>query len=226
MRLNFKLILATELLASSLWLFGCGNYDQSKLNSDPGVRSEGLSPDFATVQQKVFQPRCNTCHSQYSSYQGVLREIAAIQSAVNAKRMPKSNGPLSQDELKVLNAWFQNGAPEKIGDLPVPPRFNELAPNWNSISENIIFPKCLVCHNPSGQAKFLDLSTRQKIFASRNRQFGNGSKLINFENPPESYLVQILKDEEEPMPPPVSNIQRLDEKQITIIEDWISLGLP
>lgn len=227
----FKII---TFLTLSLILSSCSNlFNQSETPldlplKDPIVQdtSSSSSLDFESVKKTVFSARCTSCHQQYNTYQGVFRELAAIESAVNTHRMPKSGGPLSELQRSLLLSWIAKGAPEKegsTGDLN-PPFILEA--NWKSISENIITPKCLVCHNPLGQAKFLDLSTRQKIYDSRNRIFGSGQKLINLESPNQSYLVDILLDEEEPMPPVWSNIPRLSVNEIEIIKQWINLGLP
>ncbi len=56
--------------------------------------------------------------------------------------------------------------------------------------------------------------------------FGNGAKLINFDKVQESYLLQILINEDEPMPQISSKIPRLSETELTGITQWIELGLP
>jgi len=126
----------------------------------------------------------------------------------------------------LLSAWVRLGSPEQIG-VPTEPSLPEaLAPTWRSLSENIIFPKCLACHNSNGQAKFLVLSSRQAIFNNRNKIYNGGSKFIDLEFPEKSYLLDVLSDEEEPMPPLDSNIPRLTMEELKTLQQWISLGLP
>lgn len=187
--------------------------------------TEAASVDFESVKKLVFAARCTSCHQQYNNYQGVLREIGAIEASIKNRRMPKSGGPLSENQQNLLFQWISNGAPNLAG-APVsttPPA--PLEPLWKSISENVFIPKCLVCHNSNGQAKFLDLSTRQNIYDKRNRVFGT-SKFIDLDSPAQSYLVEVLQDDEEPMPPVWSNIPRLSPKEIEILKQWIGLGLP
>ena len=141
-------------------------------------------------------------------------------------RMPKGDAPLSADLRGALAGWVAAGAPKSRDVSSPPPPPTELRPNWISISEKIVFPKCVACHNSQGQAKFLDLSDRQLIFNSRDRVFSSGSKLIDFDSAESSYLIQILKDEIEPMPPVSSRIDRLTDAEIDVIREWIRLGLP
>lgn len=221
--MRFILILFSFTLLSS-----CGNYFTNKVSEEPLSQSaqEKLSADFTSVQQYIFIASCTSCHQQYGSYGSVIRELSAIQNAITTNRMPKSGGPLTENQKAVLNLWIANGAPENAGD---PIRPNNPAPieiNWKSISENIIYPKCLVCHNPQGQAKFLNLSNRQVIFDQRNRVFAGNTKLIDLDDPDKSYLLEVILDPEEPMPPTSSNIPRLNQEEVQALKDWLKLGLP
>jgi hypothetical protein len=205
------------------------NYYQNKATLPATANStQKGGPDFETVRLALFEPKCTECHRQYASYAGVLRELPSIQSAISSNRMPKRSAPLDDSLRALLNNWIRAGAPEKAGtaEPQPPPEPTELVPTWTSISENILLPKCVVCHNPTGEAKFLDLSNRRSIFDSRDRVFSGGEKLINFEEAEKSYLIQILKDEEEPMPPPYSKIERLEPNQIEVFTEWIRQGLP
>lgn len=215
------------IILSSILLSSCGNYVDSKF-SEETIKTEQLevlSSSFDSIKTSILSSRCISCHQQYNNYDNVIQELTSIQAAIDSNRMPKTGGPLSDSQKAVFAAWVNKGAPEKNGDVIKLPAPNKLEANWKSINQNIITPKCLVCHNPQGQAKFLDLSNRQSIYDKRNKLYG-GIKLINFDNPEESYLVQILNDEEEPMPPVWSNINRLTDEQVKIIKEWITLGLP
>ncbi len=216
------------IFISSMFLPSCGNYLDQK-TTEPVLNQtaqEKLSSDFSSVKEIVFSARCVSCHQQYSNYQGVNRELSAIQAAVNSNRMPKSGGFLTDSQKAILSAWIAKGAPDQAGSPSEPNLPAALEPTWKSLSENVIFPKCLVCHNPKGQAKFLDVSNRQIIFDNRNRIFGGSSKLIDLDAPEKSYLLQILNDEEEPMPPVWSNIPRLTQGELKTLNEWLSRGLP
>lgn len=216
------------IILFGMLLSSCSDYLETKragssINQDA---IEKLSSDFTAVNEVVISARCVSCHQQYNSYQGVIRELSQIQAAIKSNRMPKSGGPLTDSQKAILSAWIAKGAPERTGMPSGPNPPTPLEPTWKSVSENIIFPKCLVCHNPRGQAKFVDLSSRQTIFDSRNRVFGNGSKFIDLDIPENSYLLQIVNENEEPMPPIWSNIPRITADELKTFNQWLRLGLP
>lgn len=223
-----KIIIAGFSIFFPFLLSSCGNYVERK-DSTPAIdpsSQQKLSVDFASVREVIFAPRCVSCHQQYNTYEGVIRELSAIQDAIVTNRMPKSGGPLTPDQKNILALWIANGSPEKEGGSSPPATTPPLAANWDSISKGVFIPKCLACHNPQGQAKFLDLSSRQSIFDQRNRTFGDGAKLIDFDQPSQSYLVLVIQDEEEPMPPNWSNVSPVTPDEIQILKEWIRLGLP
>ncbi len=216
-----------ELAMISVLLSSCGSYLEQK-NPAPAPApgsSEKLSADFSSVKEAVFAARCVSCHQQYNTYQGVFRELSAIRATVASNRMPKAGGPLNEVQKEILFSWIDKGAPETEG-APVPNEPAVLIPTFKSLFENVFAPKCLVCHNPQGQAKFFDLSSRAVIYAARNRTFEGGAKLIDLDSPEMSYLFQIVNDDELPMPPTESNISRLSPEQVEALRRWIALGLP
>jgi len=213
-------------LSAVLLLASCGNYLERK--STDGEQNQNLSKEsleFSLVQSKIFNARCVSCHQQYGTYSGVRRELDSIFLAVQSDRMPKTGGPLSDSLKQLLRAWVDAGAPEFAGKTSSPQPV-EIQPVWASIYDHIVSSRCLVCHNPNGQAKFLDLSTRQTIFSNRDRVFGDGKKLIDFDDPDQSYLIEVIQDEAEPMPPIWSSIRRLNEDEVNVLKEWIKLGLP
>lgn len=196
----------------------CGNYD--KVTEGPLLDTSRFGASelsFASVKTQIFDVSCLRCHPGYANYNTVKKDINKIVGSVMSNRMPKNAAPVSNELKALLLAYVEAGAPlggnENTSPVPVP------VTNWSHISETIIFPKCFVCHNPEGEASFVDLSTRQAIFEAREQ-------LVNFENPDESYLLQIVQDEVEPMPPQRSNIERLTQDEIALLREWIRLGLP
>lgn len=215
------------LASFSIIISGCGNYDKGSSSFSSGFREfSGAAITFEEVKTKILEPHCLRCHIQYNQYDSVKIESKQILDAVLGNRMPKNAAPLSPDLKGILAQWVTSGAPLG-GDTAPPPVDQELKPNWESLSRRVIAPKCMVCHNPNGQASFLDLSTRQAIFENRDRDYF-GQKLIDFEQPEESYLVSIVQDEFEPMPPPppVSNLERLTDREVEALIQWIKKGLP
>lgn len=178
--------------------------------------------DFSEVQQRVFSNHCTTCHPGYANYNLVIKDIDSIVESISNNQMPKNSPPLNEDLKNLITEWVRNGAPETISEddgrtLPEP---TKLASTWSSLSENVFFPKCISCHNPNGEASFLDLSSRQKFFENRHEL------LNNFEDPESSYLIEVISDPDEPMPPSYSNISPLSKEEIKAIIEWIELGLP
>jgi Planctomycete cytochrome C len=104
--------------------------------------------------------------------------------------------------------------PQTVGSFQKP-----VTADWNSISAGIFFPRCMPCHNPRGQARFLDLSSRDSVLAARD-------KLFNFADPEASYLIEVIRDPLEPMPPPTSSLRPLSEDEVLVLIDWIAQGLP
>ncbi len=222
-----KVIKIQIMIILNMALFSC-NYQfdkaqpkQAELN--PQAKSE---INFEIVKNKVFVARCTVCHQQYNNYQNVVTELKSIQDAVISDRMPKSGGPLTSLEKEILLTWIDAGAPEKVDSKPIVNMPVVLLPTYASLSTNIFIPKCSVCHNPNGQAKFLDLSTYEAIKASKDRKFVDGSKFLDFKNSRKSYLIKITQDTEEPMPPKWSNIPQLTEAEIEVINTWIQMKIP
>jgi mono/diheme cytochrome c family protein len=94
-----------------------------------------------------------------------------------------------------------------------------LTADWASLTSSIFQPRCRPCHNPEGQARFLDLSTRESLLAERHR-------LFDFDNPDLSYLIQVVRDPVEPMPPLNSSLRKLSEEEVAVLVEWIAQGLP
>lgn len=219
-----KLMNLIILSTFPLLLAACDYSNSKALRETPFQVGLGKADvTFKTVSEKVLQSNCVACHSNYSNYESVKIELNSILTAVNSDRMPKRGPPLSIADKQLLAAWANAGAPDFQTEEPKSPI--GLEPNWPSISVRLIFPKCLVCHNPQGQAKFLDLSSRQSFFNARNRDFG-GQKLLDFETPNNSYLISIVQDPDEPMPPTKSRIPALTSEEVRILTTWIELGLP
>lgn len=201
-------------------LTSCGNSVEFKESPIPEFR--GTFPvtalTFENINNQILKPNCIQCHAGYSDYETVFSERENILDAVLKGRMPK-NAPALDDDLKaLLNAWVKEGAPAGGGNTaPVP---TKLVATWESLSKKVIFPKCVQCHNPNGQASFLDLSTRQKFFDQRH------DLLNNFEDVENSYLIEVITDPDEPMPPEYSNIERLNEEEVKTLIEWIKKGLP
>ncbi len=217
------------VLAAYILIVACGaEHNVGSTESDLGLGKGGTTNlRFSDIKENILKPNgCINCHGQYNNYLSVKSELDRILAEVETNNMPKDRAPLTENEKLALREWINAGAPE---DVDQPPPIDILEPTWASISDKIIFPKCTQCHNQQGEASFLDLSSRQNIFNVRNRKyFGNNGevKLIDFDNPDTSYLIQIIEDPEEPMPPSYTNLGRLSEEEVNVLKQWIILGLP
>lgn len=216
----FTLLMLMALLQS------CGNYTSGSPIKERPLVTGADALNFATVKNAILTPNCINCHQQYANYESVKRELSAIKASIDSGRMPKFAPALRSDLKGLLDKWIAEGAPNTTSAGPSP--VNVLEPTWKSVSENILFAKCTVCHNPSGQAQFLDLSQREAVFFARNNTYSTGQKLIDFESPDESYLLAVVQDDVSPMPPPPpqSNYGRLGQAEISVLREWIRLGLP
>ncbi len=226
------------LIAISLFILltSCGSYFQKKEQLSPAVdnNQQGAAPSedivFETVKKNILEPNCIKCHQNYSFYESVRQNLDSIIQNVETNRMPKNSQPLSDEQKKLLIDWVAGGAKNIISNdnqqKPNEPVLDDkLMPTWPSLSKKIFFARCTTCHSPNGEAKFLDLSSRQKIFESYNRKF-EGKALLNFESPAESYLLTVIQDPLEPMPPKSSKFSQLNKTEIEILTEWIRLGLP
>ena len=205
------------LLFLLILMSACGN---SFADSGPlTVTQLGVNGvTFEQLQQEVFVPHCLRCHGNYSSVEAITQALPRIISRVESGSMPQGGPRLSPKLIALLKNW-------RPLDVTTP---TALAPTWASLSVNLIGPKCMSCHNPTGQALFLDLSTRQAIFNERNRLSVDDQKLIDFDDPDASYLLVRVKDPLEPMPPlpPFSTIPQLTAAEADVLREWIARGLP
>lgn len=88
----------------------------------PPPVNQPLMPTFASIQQKILQPKCLGCHGaaggfSYADYQSTLKSVVAgnavaskfYQSVLN-NQMPKNNVALSSAEKTAILNWINSGA--------------------------------------------------------------------------------------------------------------------
>lgn len=201
------------LIFASVLLSSCGKEGPLAFEVKDLDQVTGEEVDFQTVRKAVLS-KCIGCHAQYGDYEAVRKDLDQIVASVSANRMPKNSPPLAQNLKTLLTDWARAGAPE--GNSP---GSAETELNFKKITREILGPKCVQCHNPNGQARFLDLSTRQALWEARE-------KLLNFEDPTRSYLIAVITDPEEPMPPVWASLGRLTEEEIETLKEWIGKGIP
>lgn len=224
----FPFILAALGVMSS----GCSyRINKDKTNLDSIVVSQSMidSVSYMEVKNKVFLPKCISCHGNsgnvnlenYSSARSHLDQIA--QASLVDKTMPKAgNEPLSGGEYLLLAAWIKAGGPETPlngGSTPSPAPIEVLRPEFASIKKLIIDRKCLSCHKPDGKAPRVPLNTPQEMIDSP-------LEIVIPGNADESGLTLSLDwdNATKPMPPKDSGITQVSAAEIEIIKEWINKG--
>lgn len=203
-------------------LMSCGNYEEFKESASSfGSFTPVSGLDFSDIRKNVLDVSCLQCHRNYERYDAVVKDLEKIMVSVRSDRMPKDRTPLSVEQKTLLFSWAAAGAPRGSapGDNPGDGGALPLAPTWASVSQNILFAKCVVCHSANGQVPFPSFETRNEMFAVRDQFF-------DFDDPEDSYFLEVIEDPIDPMPPPDSGFEKLSKAEIEVLKEWIRLGLP
>ncbi|MCB0659020.1 MAG: hypothetical protein KDC57_22910 [Saprospiraceae bacterium] len=87
----------------------------------PADACDGLTPTYQDDIQPIIAKSCALagCHigdvpqPKYTSYAAVKALTGTIQQRVTEKSMPPAGAtPLSASEIKLIDCWIKNGAPE------------------------------------------------------------------------------------------------------------------
>lgn len=199
-------------------LASCGAPKHEGAPQDSG-RQKALPLSFQSVQTEVFESACVRCHDHYNSYENVLLELTQISESVAAGRMPKGGG-LSHSSKTLLADWVAAGAPERAGDEPIMdiPK-PKVMPNWKSLQSALFRPHCVACHSPQGEVPWLDFTTYESILS-------NKGELFNQSDPSASYMVQVIRDPYEPMPPLESDVPAASTEHVRNLILWVEKGFP
>ncbi len=188
---------------------------------------------FNQIKREVFEAKCISCHGNsggvnletYSTSVQYLNEIKG--SVFNKQSMPKSPYPrLNKRESELLMAWIMAGGPDRSlrtvttgedgGEEPPLPSVDA---TFDSIQQNILAKKCIVCHSVDGDAEDLPLVTKDDLV---NSSFEN---LVIPGNPQDSRLMQVLDQYSKRfMPPRRSGISPVTEEEKNAIQIWIQNG--
>lgn len=217
------------LFLAALALGGC-NYSRMKDAARPNLGAAGaraLGPlDFQTVQANVLGPRCYGCHlpetgnkgnSNLATYNDVRAQLGRVAfRSLETKDMPPGD-PLSADEMALLTAWMDAGAPEQAipgGRDPDERALDEGPTDFRKISRGVFAGKCLSCHQPKFNdagavavrpAADLDLSDYAQVKAAATRIFDRA----------------IVKQDM-----PVQPLPGLSPKERRVLLKWFELGMP
>lgn len=205
-----------------------GLSEEPKLPDDTGKQDGPV--DFQMIMDKVMSNSCVSCHSveggnrgdlNLETYANVLQAVIVIKERVSERSMPPRRlPPLSDEQIQLLVAWIDAGAPEKIEPEPAPtpepipsptpvPPVDPIVPppivpdvaTYEMVYKQVIQPSCLKCHSGAG-AGDVNLETYQNLI-----QFKVDVRLA------------IAKGS---MP----RKSKLTDEQKKLILDWLDAGAP
>lgn len=217
-----------------------GTVDNPLDNPSTVPGEDGVRYSFLDVRERVFRPNnCMKCHSQYEDFEPVKADAGSILSTVLSDRMPYPRGkggtahPASKAQKEILMNWVAQGAPEFVGETaslePSP-----LEPNWISLRNKVLGPKCILCHNTFSKRAPKSMETYERLLEWSQES----PELFSFTNPTDSHFVGAIlgrvDDDEfffDPMPfnspvDDVSDLPSVKEDELEVIKEWIALGLP
>lgn len=169
--------------------------------------------DFQLINKKIIQPYCISCHSpggeadyvDFSTYEGVKAKLnladpknSRIYKSVLSGRMPQNQPRLSDDNIKLILKWIENGAPNFLFEL-----------NYKTLSKKVFEPRCNACHNPSGEAFLYDFTSYDVV-----------KEFVNLADPEKSLIYLNVKSGN--MPPKPN--EPLDQSDLNLILQWIREG--
>lgn len=236
-------------ICSFFVLMTCGmtacNYNVQK--QTPGGGSNKVISADAPINSKLIQSgvlnTCLNCHAgtnkpnlnTKSDIQQAMDKL--IPSVMENKMPPASQGfdPLTDCQKALLKKWVDMGMPEhsdeKTGSLPAckgqdPNRVVDTTPieqmplTYQTFLKKILQPRCLQCHNEKDKSDasrvlffpFAKIKERAGWFNKK----GHDSKL---------YKV-VVREDEDRMPPPDSNVPALTKQEAEFIANWIDMGSP
>lgn len=81
--------------------------------------------EFQEVDQAVFASSCTRCHGgpggaggvDTSTFAGVKANLSNIFNAIETGRMPRGGPPVSADNVNLVAAWINIGAPQTVNDI-------------------------------------------------------------------------------------------------------------
>lgn len=208
-----------------------GDSFQSILSSDGrqlSVRWEA-DPDLQEKAMVIIENRCAACHAG-GAFLGNIGPIdnvdyllssglvvpgdslsGQMMEAIQSEMMPPDL-PLTQEERDDLTIWIDSFVPTS----PLPQEnqpgsgSGSIQATFQSINQNILIPKCLGCHNPSGIRSGEDFSTYQTTITTGKIVPGNAAGSIFYD--------QIASGA---MP---FGGQALSSEEVQAVADWINAG--
>jgi mono/diheme cytochrome c family protein len=231
-----------ELLAT--WILAGGPRfpgEAPQPSNPPPVNGNPSELSFQNVKNRIFAPRCISCHGtsggiSLETYASVKDHLAKIAVAALVSKFMPPTGPLPKEDADLLTAWFKAGAPEGIvlppspapsptvAPSPIPspvisppPNLEPTEPTYASIRKSVFEVRCIVCHKTGGPAAGVPLMPWKELMASPR-------ELVLPGNPDESgLLIAVSRQDSKRMPPP-STGDALPAAVLKAIRDWIVAG--
>lgn len=203
--------------------------------------SENQMIDATTIQQSVLFT-CTRCHSGTNQpYLGtagdIQRNFAKVQQEVSANAMPPSDSgyrPLSACQKDILAKWAANGFPVsstvRVLDLPSCAAANSGPPvnqpilsmplNYQTLTTQILQPKCLHCHNANSS----DPDASQYLLYPFAKMAAHVN-LLGVDSAHSKLYRIVSRTDDERMPPPEDSAA-LSAEQQEFIKRWLDVGHP
>lgn len=167
-----------------------------------------------TVDQMLMQ-KCGSCHGNSGgfnadTYQNVMREVKAgnpdDSKIVQIQKIGTHPGQLSADEMSVLVAWIQAGAPETAGSTSNAgsAASGSTADTWAAGISKLFVDKCGTCHGTTGG---FTATTYNDVI-----------KQLKPGDPDNSTIVTVQKKGGHP--------GQFSADELTQVENWIKAGAP
>jgi mono/diheme cytochrome c family protein len=208
------------LALGAIGLGGCAFHSAKQGADTAGQAGTVAKVSYALVQQKVFAQSCTGCHdskgiADLKDYPSVKADIANIDRRVFVEKSMPQQGSLTGDQLALLRAWIDAGAPEQevlLGGAPNPAPAAETPPtieiadlSFNNINTKIFQAQCTKCHQGDG----IDFRTEASIR----------------DNLPKIAVAALVNKN---MPPNRTDPskQGLSLADRTLLQAWLSAGAP
>jgi hypothetical protein len=243
---GWSYITTCKIGLSFLFLTNC-SYKIQKLDLLANEVNSTLSDDTLIDVELVMKyslKSCQNCHAgarppSLDSVAALIANRDLILTEVQSGDMPPSTAgysALSDCQKAIVKAWVdqtpntvgeiqvcKNSGPGTTPELPVIPI--ELLPlNYETLKTKILLPKCVLCHNSSGE----DWDAAQIPFTSfAEITSGEYSNYWSAPAANSKVIEEVTEtDGEIGMPPPDSKVQPLTPEEIDFIVRWIDAGKP
>lgn len=200
--------------------------NDNKLNEQMSLpKEEQLKLSYSLLNQKVFQPKCVSCHGNsggvnLETYSDVVKVLPDIKRSVFITlTMPKQK-ILTDEEKRLLWNWIQLDGPMQAQNPATEPLLPEpVEATYESINKNILIPKCVTCHSEGNSG--------ERILLTRSELLDSPLELVLPGNPDESGLViAVERADRKRMPPEKDGYSALKDDEKSAIRSWIELGAP